>query len=282
MSQQLYNITNINENAYIINNTVTSIPNGNIIVFRNRNYRFNINTPNNTFWIQTSNQGYDNGNVYLNGIQNNGADSGFITWSVQLNTVYNKLYYVSGRNPSMTGSIFIYDEPIVCFLEGTKILTDIGYLPIQTLRKGYLIKTINNNYVPIDTIAYRDMDNPICEDRIKDKLYVCSNKEYPSVFEDLIITGCHSILVDSLSEDERAKTIDVLGQAYVTDNKYRLPACVDNRTRPYEKAGVFRIYHIALENDDYFMNYGIYANGLLVETASKRFLKEIATMEEIL
>jgi uncharacterized protein YbcV (DUF1398 family) len=281
MSQGVYNITNINNNAYIIDNTVTAIPNGNIIVFRSRNYKLNIDTVNNPFWIQTTNTGYNNANVYFNGIDNNGTDSGIITWRVQLNTP-SILYYISQNNPTMTGTIYIYNEPIVCFLEGTKILTDIGYLPIQTLRKGYLIKTLKNNYVPIDTISYRDIDNPICEDRIKDKLYVCSNNEYPSVFEDLIITGCHSILVDSLTEEEREQTIDVLGQAFVTDNKYRLPACVDKRTKPYEKTGIFRIYHIALENDDYFMNYGIYANGLLVETASKRYLKEIATMEELL
>jgi hypothetical protein len=35
---------------------------------------------------------------------------------------------------------------------------------------------------------------------------------------------------------------------------------------------------LALENDDYYMNYGIYANGLLVETCSKRFMKELSSM----
>jgi hypothetical protein len=39
------------------------------------------------------------------------------------------------------------------------------------------------------------------------------------------------------------------------------------------------IWHIALENDDYYMNYGIYANGLLVESCSKRYLKELSKME---
>jgi hypothetical protein len=38
------------------------------------------------------------------------------------------------------------------------------------------------------------------------------------------------------------------------------------------------IYHIALENDDPYMNYGIYANGLLVESCSKRYLKELSKM----
>jgi hypothetical protein len=49
----------------------------------------------------------------------------------------------------------------------------------------------------------------------------------------------------------------------------------------YEKEGIFTIYHFALENDDTRMNYGIYANELLVETCSKRYLKEISNMELI-
>jgi hypothetical protein len=67
----------------------------------------------------------------------------------------------------------------------------------------------------------------------------------------------------------------------VTDKKYRLPACVDHRTSVYQTQGTFSIYHLALENNDYYMNYGIYANGLLVETCSKRYLKELAKMDLI-
>jgi len=69
------------------------------------------------------------------------------------------------------------------------------------------------------------------------------------------------------------------GDIYITDNKYRLPACVDLRNSVYEIPGPHTIYHLALENDDYKMNYGIYANGLLVETCSKRYLKELSKME---
>ena len=177
------------------------------------------------------------------------------------------------------GDSINYIDYIVCFKEDTKILTDYGYVPIQLLRKGDLVKTSKNGYVPINIIASRYMYNPICEDRIKDKLYVCTNEEYPTVFEDLVMTGCHSILVDDFREGEREKTQEVLGKIYVTDNKYRLPACVDERAKPYEEEGVFTIYHIALDNDDYYMNYGIYANGLLVESTSKRFLTELANMK---
>ena len=72
--------------------------------------------------------------------------------------------------------------------------------------------------------------------------------------------------------------IEVNGNTYVTDGKYRLPACADERTSVYDTEGNYTIYHLALENDDYYMNYGIYANGLLVESCSKRYLKELSGM----
>jgi hypothetical protein len=168
---------------------------------------------------------------------------------------------------------------MVCFKEGTKILTDKGYKPIQDLRKGDLVKTLNNDYKQIDMIGKRDIYHPSLEDRIKDQLYKCSETEYPEVFEDLVITGCHSILVDSFSsEEQKEKVIEVNGDTYVTDNKYRVPACCDYRASVYEVQGTYTIYHFALENDNYYMNYGIYANGLLVETCSKRYLKELSNM----
>lgn len=45
-------------------------------------------------------------------------------------------------------------------------------------------------------------------------------------------------------------------------------ACVDNRANIYNDHGNHNIWHIALENDDINTNYGIYANGLLVESCS--------------
>ena len=170
-------------------------------------------------------------------------------------------------------------SPITCFKEDTKILTDKGYLPIQNLRKGNLIKTLKNDYKAIAMIGKRDIYHPGTKERIKDQLYKCSKDIFDEIFEHLIITGCHSILVDSFTnEEQKQKTIEVNGNTYVTDNKYRLPACADPRASIYETPGIYTIYHLALENDDYYMNYGIYANGLLVETCSKRYLKELSNM----
>jgi hypothetical protein len=131
-------------------------------------------------------------------------------------------------------------------------------------------------------IGKRDIYHPALKDRNKNQLYICNNDDYPEVFEPLVITGCHSILIDEFfSEQQREDVIEFSGGIYITDNQYRLPACVDTRAKVYDKQGHYTIYHIALENDDYYMNYGIYANGLLVETCSKRYLKELSNMELI-
>ena len=170
----------------------------------------------------------------------------------------------------------------ICFKEDTKILTNKGYLPIQDLKKGDLVKTLKNDYLPIDMIGKKDICHLASEERIKDQLYKCTKEQFPEVFEDLVLTGCHCLLVDEFkSDEERAKTHEVNGDIYITDNKYRLPACVDEKTKVYENKGKHTIYHFALENKDYYMNYGVFANGLLVETTSKRFMKELSGMELI-
>jgi YVTN family beta-propeller protein len=169
--------------------------------------------------------------------------------------------------------------PISCFKSDTKILCIQGYVLIQDLRNGDLVKTVNHGYIPIDTIGKREIYHICSKNRIKDQLYKCSQNNYPEISEDLIITGCHCILTDAfISEEQKVETERVNGKIYVTDGKYRLPACIDKRSSVYEISGNYTIYHLALQNDDNYMNYGIYANGLLVETCSKRYLKELSGM----
>jgi hypothetical protein len=170
----------------------------------------------------------------------------------------------------------------VCFKEDSKILTDKGYVAVQDLKKGDLVKTLKHDFVPINMIGKSEIHHAACEDRIKNQLYKCSKEQYPELLEDLVITGAHSILVDDFaSEEQRNRVIEINGNTYVTDKKYRLPAAADDRASVYEVAGAHTIYHIALDNADYYMNYGVYANGLLVETCSKRYLKELSNMELI-
>jgi streptogramin lyase len=195
---------------------------------------------------------------------------------------FGNLYVITndfaGGNTFALGK-YTNNQNVVCFKEDTKILTENGYVLVQNLRKGDLIKTSMDGFKAISMIGKKDIYHPVSEERIKDQLYTCSHEQYPEVFEDLVITGCHSILVDDFKDDnQKEQTKDLLGKIYVTDEKYRLPACLDERACVYDKQGTYTIYHFALENENYYYNYGVYANGLLVETCSQRYLKELAEM----
>ncbi|NDC31553.1 MAG: hypothetical protein EBZ58_11600 [Bacteroidetes bacterium] len=179
----------------------------------------------------------------------------------------------------------VTDPGPMCFKEGSKILCLIDnketYTPIENINKGTLVKTYMSGYKAVDMIGHSKIYNPANDLRSKNRLFKCSKENYPEITEDLVITGCHSILTTQLTEGQRANTIEMLGCIKVTDNHYRLMACLDDKSVPYEKEGIFNIWHLALEHDDYYMNYGIYANGLLVETTSKRMIKEFSGMELI-
>lgn len=180
-----------------------------------------------------------------------------------------------------------YVYPVIpCFLEGTEILALVEdqekYVPIETLRKGDLVKTSLDGYKKIEMIGFGNISNPAHNERIEDRLYKCSTSNYPELSSDLYITGCHSILTGSLTDDQKEKTIKSLGKVYVTDEKYRLIAQLDERAEPWASEGVYNIWHFALENENERFNYGVYANGgLLVETCSINFLKNHSNLKTI-
>ena len=193
--------------------------------------------------------------------------------------------YVGSKDGNVSYGLYLatYTSPVICFKEGSKILCNVDgkeeYLPVETMRPGTLVKTVRSGYKKVEHIGHSKVYNPAHTLRGKNRLYVCTKANYPEITEDLVITGCHSILVGSLSTKERADVIDITGDTYVTDGHYRLVACADERALPYTMEGVHTIWHFALEHDDYYMNYGVYANGLLVETTSKRMMKELSGME---
>jgi hypothetical protein len=175
---------------------------------------------------------------------------------------------------------------IVCFLEGTQVLClkdgkDV-YEPIESLQVGTLVKTRLNGYKKLEIIKSGPIQNPGSTERTADRLYKCSKEAYPGLTEDLYLTGHHSILVDSITEKQKQGIIEHLGRIFVTDKKYRLIACADERAEPWASEGTYTIWHIALENIDPNMNYGIYVNGgLLVETCCLNTLKNTPTMSAI-
>jgi hypothetical protein len=182
--------------------------------------------------------------------------------------------------------VYVFRLEPNCFLEGTKILCLIDneekYIPIETMRNGTLVKTLASGYKQVEMIGHSTIYNPGNNLRFKDRLFKCSKNAYPELTEDLILTGCHSILVGYLTEEQRKLSIELTRDIYVTEDRYRLIACLDDRAQPYEEEGVHKIWHVALENPNIYENYGIFANGLLVESMSIRMMINFSGKELVL
>jgi hypothetical protein len=168
---------------------------------------------------------------------------------------------------------FKENSKISCFKDNAEI--DIN---IQDLKNGDLVKTLKNGYLPISIIGKKICKNPNSLIRIKDRLYkLAKNKYYPELKEDLILTGSHSILEIYLEDYKKSEIILFEGGVYFTDNLYRLPTYLDNRTDIYDDYSDSTVYNFAL-GDDENTNYGIYANGLLVECSFINIIKNEMTV----
>jgi len=205
---------------------------------------------------------------------------GYSSWRLASNSSGSSsqaVVYVTGNVLNSGGNYYLYPA-IPCFLEGTEILCSVEgkevYLPVEDLRPGTLVKTSRGTTKAVVAIGTGSLQNPGTSERTENRLYKLSPRLYRDLTKDLYITGCHSILVESLTEAERAATINKLGNAFVTDGKYRLMACIDQLAEPWASEGSYPIWHFALEHTDLYMNYGVFANGgLVVETCSINFMR---------
>jgi len=215
-----------------------------------------------------------------------GPFGGYTSWRLASNsngTSPQNVVYPNGSLLNNDGNYYLYPSA-PCFLEGSTILCQVDgidkYIPVEQLKNGTLVKTTLNGYKPVVLLGKGTIQNPGDDERTENRLYKCSPSKYPELKDDLYITGCHSILEFPITEKQKAETIKHLGKLFVTDMKYRLMACVDERAEPWNSKGQYTIWHFALENSDERMNYGVYANGgLLVETCSINFLKKHSNMK---
>ena len=91
-------------------------------------------------------------------------------------------------------------------------------------------------------------------------------KKSDDMVEDLLITGSHSILVDTLSEEERTNMMKLLGKLKMIDGKYLLLSSFSNKLEKIKTKESYEYYNIRLEGND--CGYGVYANGVLCESLS--------------
>ena len=229
--------------------------------------------------------GYSDYNVFTVGIIISGNLGGYTSWRIASNSIGPSSKNLVYQNGSVLDSGDYYNlyPTAPCFLEGSTVLCQIDgvekYIPIENLTLGTLVKTSLNGYKPLKIIGKGIMQNPGDDKRTENRLYKCCTSKYPQLKKELFITGCHSILESSITEKQKEDTIKHLGRIFITDKKYRLMVCLDERSEPWNSKGAYTIWNFALENHDEEMNYGVYVNGgLLVETCSINFLKKKSNM----
>jgi hypothetical protein len=178
-------------------------------------------------------------------------------------TASNLPPYFTTNNYFSQASCFNHDTKILCL---NKALEE-EYIPVQHLRKGDAVKTYLHGYRKIDCIGKGLLLNDAT------KLYNCMHKMKKTtdngLTDDLIVTGGHSILVDALTEKEKAlqqeKNFNV-----TIDGKHLLLACISDKFEMMENSQEYTYYHFTVENeseDD--QRFGIWANGILSETTQK-------------
>jgi sugar lactone lactonase YvrE len=197
--------------------------------------------------------------------------------------IKNNILYFNGTSASTSIASIVYrtDEP-VCFNRDTKILClnhllEEEYIPIQDLKKGDFVKTYLHEFRRIDYIYQSFMrNNPNQWNRC---MYKMEKTEENGLLEDLIVTGGHAIMVDSISEVEQERYNNIglpnFAEENKIDDKYLLLSSVSEQFIPLTDNESYTIYHFCLENDgDDNARYGVWANGILTETPSKHYLVE--------
>lgn len=178
--------------------------------------------------------------------------------------------YIMVQLGSLNSIVTTVTNETACFLKGTKILVlnkqwEEVYIPIEDLNEEYLIKTYLHGYRRIKLLGNGKLMNNV--NSITSCLYKL--KSMNELFDDLIVTGGHSILVSELSAEEELKQRLVWENMKKMDDKYLLLAGISSDFEKIMDNNEYEIFHICCEDEDnHDQQYGIYANGILTESIS--------------
>jgi hypothetical protein len=200
----------------------------------------------------------------------------------------NNTFVFTNTNPStsteaidvnITQSNGILNISVACFKKGTKILCENDmYIPIEELKIGDIVKTYKHGYQKVIMSAHSSLCDYF-QNKVH-KLYTYSREKNPELIEDLHLTGGHSLLLDTLTEEESndMNQINWVKEDFMVEDKYKLLACFSSQLCIATEQNV-EIYHFTLEppeNAKPTYVYGVYANGILVESCSKSAMEQIS------
>lgn len=210
--------------------------------------------------------------------------------TIPLTEFYVRVTTAIGTNLDTNGNIFTVlnntNNAASCYNKGTQILCMIDqtetYVAIQDVKPGNLVKTYRHGYRRVEMVGTKTMMN--CPDKWNNCMYVMA--KMGNMTDDLIITGNHSILVDTNQrtgtelERERANNMNRThkmangmmvyeSKCYKIDDKCTIMAAVSDKFKKIENGEVYRYYHLVIEDADEMRRFGIWANGVLSETESR-------------
>ena len=167
----------------------------------------------------------------------------------------------------------------ICFNKGTKILClkdgREQYIAIQELREGDQVKTLNHGYKKIiDMRKGRFSLNGLMD------IGMYRMKKQGNMIADLEMSGLHAVLVnknDVKYADDIKRQKGKNNPKFYIDGKFRLRARESHEFQQMEQKE-YTIFSFALEEPQ--RQYGIWANGVLVETTDLKNL-EISNMERL-
>jgi len=180
-------------------------------------------------------------------------------------------------NTTSNTSVTTFGLNIECFKKGTKILCENDvYVPIEDLKIGDLVKTYKHGYQKV--IMYAHSRSCDYVQSIRNQIYTYPREKNPDLIEDLHLTGGHSLLFDTLTEEESTnmRKIKWAKGDFMVEDKYKLLACLSSDLYIAAEQHV-EIYHFTLEppeNAKPSHVYGVYANGVLVESCSKGAMEQ--------
>ena len=233
----------------------------------------------------------------------------------------NHLYIYDVTTGQLIASDIIIEISAICFKEGTKILCFIDkkekYIPIEDIKEDTFVKIYKKNgkfedqYKRAKTIIKGSILN--AREHTMHKLYKLSKSKNPALIADLYVTGSHALLYDNLSNEEFEKMDELIerynnynikfrdeyeyDEEYISDiknmikyyndykitleDKYKLIAYFNPDFEEVTDNSICNIYHIVLENENKYENYGIYANGILAESTCEVSLTRFPGYEKI-
>jgi len=167
----------------------------------------------------------------------------------------------------------------VCFNEGTKILClkngEEQYVAVEKLCEGDEVKTMNHGYKKI-----ADMRKGTYKLNGLMDMGMYKMKKQGNMIADLEMSGLHSVLVDANDAkyaDDIKRQRGLNNKKFYIDGKFRLRANESHEFQQMEQKE-YTIYSFALEEQQ--EQYGIWANGVLVETTKRKNL-EVSNMERV-